>query len=61
MTKQQKPITDKEYAAQRGITSQAVTKQCRNNRLLPGIASYHKFGRKWMLFPEEKKINTLKD
>ena len=49
-------ITPKEYADSRGISLQAVTKQIRLNRSLPGISKYEKFGRFYLLTPYRNMV-----
>lgn len=44
-----KQITPKQYADQRGIRLQSVTKMIRSKGKLPGIAKIEKFGRFYLL------------
>lgn len=43
-------ISVTQYAKIRGITRQAVLKQIKFNRLLPGITKYEKIGETYVLY-----------
>lgn len=51
-----KRMTIQEYATLRGITKQAVGKQIKNNRALPGVKKHEKYGRTFVLIVDESKI-----
>ena len=48
-------ITPIEYAAERGITLQAVTKMIRDKGTLPGISKIEKFGRFYVLTKKRQR------
>lgn len=50
-----KRVSITEYAEGRGVTRQAILKQIKYGRALPGIKSYEKIGETWMLTVKEIK------
>lgn len=51
----QKVITPKDYAKERGISLQAVTKSIRTKAALPGISKISKYGRFYLLTVKNEK------
>lgn len=50
-------LTVKQYAEKRGISTQAVTQAIWRNSKMPGVKSYRRLSRIWLLTIDE---NTLK-